>query len=146
MLFRSQGGVATTTIDSTQQFEVVMDCASQADANAFIVALSTTNTAVFNFSGRATVYGAYCWSTNQVYWTRNTGSYSEGLVSGTYAYPKQLKLKKSGNDMLLQVSTDGGSTWTTVDTRTGVLSGLGTLYLIAMTGGSGSLRMRAKIQ
>ena len=120
------GGIATTTIDATAAFRVVIDMPSNAAMEGNVVWLDADNTQEFDF-GTSGVYlaGTYDYI-NDLYSSVLGGTATN---EGALSFPSLVSLLKSGDDVLLQVSTDDGDNWTTRHTFTGALTGQTTLYL-----------------
>jgi hypothetical protein len=140
------GGRATTAIDATQAFSVVYwyEGSSQDGMMVFLDDDADTNYNVNESSGVTYPCGGmYAWAGSFVR-TIGPGANGAGLGSlgGT---PALMRMRKSGNDIVYDKSTDGGATWSSVlYTLTGVLAGKTTLYLKAASGNH-ALQLKAQI-
>jgi len=117
--------VSTTPIDSSEPFAVVAGVPS---VNGIVVTLSSDSVARpwgtninrvaawYLFITTGILYGAVGAATAVVH---ATGLPATAIV----------RAQKSGNDIVLQTSIDGGGTWVTATTLTGVLSGVPNVWV-----------------
>jgi len=123
------GATSTDYIDPSDQFEIVVELPNNvSETNAVVVYLDDDNAAEYAWaSGLDFVAGVYQYGGT---FYRPVGGYAADAL-GISGLPKWIKLLKSGNDLVYQVSTDGVS-YTTQYTATGVLAGLTQLWVKAL--------------
>ena len=97
------------------------------------LALDNVNDAnyTWNSAGNTTLANVYIFSSN---YQAQSGATTGGATNtGIAAVAGDvMRLVKSGNDVLLRRSTDGGNNFTTIHTFTGVLSGITDVFIKAM--------------
>jgi hypothetical protein len=122
------GGIDITPINGANPFTIYID---------YPTAMANTNASVFLLQD--TSFGTYAWDSSNncraAVW-QSAGTFVvgttppsfTGMGQGVATFPMKLRLTKSGNNLLIHRSTDGGFTWTLYYTHTGVLSGAGNMY------------------
>ena len=121
------GGRATTTVDATQAFYIKTIVPTPAtQTNATVTYLDSVNTATYNWTAGLVFrcgfyhYGGTLYASDGGYGATNTG---QTVSAGNW-----IRMIKSGNDVLLQISTNSGGSWTTAYTFVDALLGQTTLY------------------
>lgn len=123
------GGLATATIDATQPFSVVVDYpADTVETNGVVVTIDDENGASYDWSGTVTYIGGVFQTSGSFF---RTTSNSVAVAIGTFA-AGLFRMRKSGDDLVYENSTDAGASWTPLYTATGALAGLTTLYVKAI--------------
>jgi hypothetical protein len=123
------GGLATATIDSTQPFSIVVDYpADTVETNGVVVTIDDENSASYDWSGTVTYIGGVFQTSGSFF---RTTSNSVAVAIGTFA-AGLFRMRKSGDDLVYENSTDAGASWTPLYTATGALAGLTTLYVKAI--------------
>lgn len=123
------GARADITIDATQPFRVEWELETSAKHLALVVYLDDEITDTFVWAGgKVFLTGAY-WYDGSIY--HANGGYN-ATSPDTQALPVRMKMEKSGNNIVVSKSTNGGVNWTVTYTDTGRLSGKSTIYLKAL--------------
>lgn len=134
------GGRGTTSIDASQQFEMKMYFPlNRGLTNAIVTYLSETTAQDYAWSGNVFILGVYQY---EGAFYLPVGGYAATPLSTTGS-PTSIKFVKSGNDILVQQSTDD-TNYTTIQTVTGVLTGKTTTYiksLFAVPSGANTIRV-----
>lgn len=122
------GGRATITVDAAQAFYVRTVVPTPAtETNATVLYLDNVNTTNYTWnSGLVFRCGFYHYGGNIF---ASDGGFSAINTSISVVVGDWLQMIKSGNDVLLQKSTNAGGSWTTVYTFTGALTAQTTLYI-----------------
>lgn len=125
------GGRATTTIDPTAAFDVIITCDSNDLSGGVVVYLDEVDTANYNWDGTNDfLFGVFNISNGQ-YKALIGGSANS--IDANSTFPMLMRLRKSGNDIIVAISTDGGDNWTDTETQVGILSGAANpLYVKAL--------------
>lgn len=119
------GGRSSQAIDATQPFEITMFYpTNRTITDAIVSYLSVDTTSDYAWSGNVFILGVYQFSGS---FYLPVGGYAATPLSTTGTVTS-IKFVKSGNDILVQQSTND-STYTTVQTVSGALSGKATIYL-----------------
>ena len=121
------GGRATTTLDATQPFSVIVDMPSAAETEGVVVYLDDEPGTNYVWN-EAYVAGVHNYQ--GALYTSSVGGTAASV--GTLTMPALVRMQKSGNDIVVAKSTDNGSTWSTLATFTGALTGKTTLHLKAL--------------
>ena len=139
------GGIATTAVDASQPFQVQLTADSDAVFSAIVVYLDDDNTADFVWQGSLTfIMGVYQYGGSLYAPVGGYAATGAGSFSGTNVL---FRYTKSGNDLVISMSTNGGSSFATVATGTGVLAGKTTTYLKALFAAPGSgQRVKAELR
>lgn len=124
------GGTATKKFGTVNGDYVQMTLpATIADADAAVLSLDDNNDAsyVWGSGGINLIAAVYVVSAGLYALTGSSGGSptNVGTVSAGYI----VRLEKSGNDVLVKQSTNGGSSFTTLHTFTGVLTGIANTYI-----------------
>lgn len=123
------GGKAVETIDATQAFKLqITHSSTSLDSQALVVFLSANSISDYAWPQGYMTVGVYHF--NGSHTIEHSGQ--AYVTMGTTAFPVILQLEKSGNDVVVTKSTDGGTTWSSFYTDTGVLAGKTTLYVKAL--------------
>lgn len=106
-----------------------------ATGNGLVVALDTAvNQVNWSAGGDTYLLGWYAFNSDMY---RTTGAGVTGtLISGRAR--DLFRVTKSGDDLVMATSVDGGTTWVTQHTATGVLSGLTTIRIKVLTAVGGA--------
>lgn len=135
------GGRSVSTIDATQQFSVIIDVPTTvSESDAVVTYLDNNQADTFAWiQGKTFVAGIYQYG-GSVYGP--IGGYGATATGGTLTGGEKIKLLKSGNDLLYQISTNSGTSYTTFYTGTNALSGFTTVYLKALFAVGGSYKIK----
>ena len=139
------GGLGSLSIDSTQAFSVVIELsATQSVTDGIVVFLDSVNTANYTWNVANNYLLGMFHTGGQQYKTLGATTSS---ALGAVVLNSLLRMRKSGNDIVMERSVDAGVNWSTLGTETGILTGQTTLYLKAMfTTGGASKKIRTKIE
>jgi len=122
-----QGTRSSLAINSANAFEVIVSLTSEALSSTLVTVLGTTDVANYAWNGGNTyLIGAY--TTLSELFRTTVGGAATSFVAST-AFPVKIKYRKSGADIILSTSTDGGTVYTDRHTVVGALTGNPTLYL-----------------
>lgn len=140
----NSGGRGTVSIDPTIQFEVYAQFTSLCPATVMMLDKDAINAYVW---GGTQVFeaGCYYYGAGANYAVNGT-AFTE--FDGAFPLPSFLKLRKSGNDIILSKSATENGTYTDVHTFTGALTGLSVLYihvLFAANGPGDKIQVKYKI-
>lgn len=120
------GGRGDVSIDATAAFRVLVPLDDEWNTQGVVWYLDDDNGTNYSWSADNAFMCGFHPYNGGLY--RATVGGSSTLI-GNYGLPALMSMTKSGNDVLLQYSTDGGISFTTIYTFTGVLSGKTTIYL-----------------
>lgn len=139
------GGIATTALNA-DDFEVIGTMTSLNASSGVVLLLESTADTTYTWSGAQTfVAGIYQTASNVYRATDGGGSVTDTTVDATY--PCQIRLRNSGDDVIADLSRDGGSTWVSLYTFTAALSGLTEVYpKVIFATGTTNQSMRVKVR
>jgi hypothetical protein len=118
------GGTATKRLNKATGAYVQYVFTSEAEMAAACLILSTADDADYNFSQSAHFSYFYA-NAGNINWFNNGAAENEGSPAAGEIF----RMEISGNDLLFKHSTNGGSTFTTLDTAAGALTGKTNLYI-----------------
>lgn len=122
---KGTGGSATLPVDGANQFAVVTDWLSAADAELVITMLDDAPSDDYTWGGQMFVSGAY--SLGGKLYVGESGYVAAVNTGFTATFPCKIRAMKSGNDVVYHSSTDGFA-WTQRYVHAGVLAGKTALY------------------
>lgn len=122
-----QYAVSDQTIDVTQAFTVASEL--YADAGGLVVVLAETAVET-SWPGAEPYLIGWFYNPPDIYVATQGGvvAYNEAI-----SLPAWIRARKSGNDLIVEKSTNGGTSWTAIHTRSGILSGKTTARLKIVT-------------
>lgn len=116
------GSVSSTRVDPTQAFDLRIKYFTQNNQNdALLFYVDTNNTQNYNLDPTNDFVAGVIALTGSIYSSVIGGSTVDGPIA--VSFPVQLRMVKSGDDVLCSYSNDGEA-WTLFSTLTGVLAGL----------------------
>lgn len=137
----SSGGiVANNTVNAGACFETVMQLDDQTTGNAVIMYLDSDAPDTYVGSSKNFTVGGVCAIGTGLYKFEGTGFTSIGSTS----FPCQLRMMRSGSDIVYAKSENGGA-WTTLSTSTGKLTGFSTLYVKLLQNQAASNKARLSV-
>jgi len=99
------------------------------DSNAAVIALVATDDANYAWSSAGNVVLATVYQFGGGMNTTTGPTNSSATALGAVSAGNIMRLEVSGNDVLVKLSTNGGSSFTTLHTHTGVLSGVTDIFV-----------------
>ena len=147
-----QGARATDAIDATQPFTVVYHHEGE-DTYGMVLYLDDDTDTVYDASTSPGVGSDYPCGGVFCYWEHIYSVVAPGAtqtyVGTSFTTPPGtglVRLRKSGDDVVIEKSEDDGATWSSpLHTFSGVLAGKSTLYLKALNS-TGAKQIRARIE
>lgn len=122
------GAKTIQTIDATQDFTLIIDLFSTTETNGVVTYLDDDGSTDYTWSGlNPFVSGCYHAADAFYVGTANGSTTNTGVTISSY--PAKIKARKSGNNVVYEISTDGGTSYTLAYTHTDVLAGKTTLYV-----------------
>jgi hypothetical protein len=126
----SGGGNAyvTTSYDADQAFMAVFEYGTQGSACVFVLDSNTTHVA-WAGGGADVYFGSAYWYDGTLYaidQNYDAGNVADASVVSAKGFAA---LERSGDDIIVKYSTNGGSSWTTLYTFTGALTGQSTIRI-----------------
>ena len=135
------GGIATRTIDATKAFNIDINW-DDSTQQGVIVYLAADNLQNFGYGSTLTDALVGCYEFGGAGNRFNGAGGNPLTVPLAGGLPVLMRMTRSGNDVVVKSSYDGGTTWAVNYTDTGILSGQGTLYLkAAFAAGAGKVKV-----
>lgn len=137
-----QGGTATKKLAKANGNYVQQTIPSPtSDGFAAVIALSAVDDAVYDWSSSTNVMLATVFQYGDTMNTTTGPTDTAGTSLGSVSAGNIMRLELSGNDVLVKLSTNGGSSFTTLHTHTGVLTGVTNIFIKGILALAGSARV-----
>ena len=122
------GGRIGNVLNAGSAFAFVVDI-ENSDSEAIIVAINSTVETNYGWDASNVFISGIFASASSL--SRTTQGQSTTSIGALSSYPCKIKGEKSGNNLVYSVSYNAGSTYTVINTHSGVLTGLSSVYLKA---------------
>lgn len=137
----NSGGRSDRAIDATQPFFFIIDLEDANASGTNVIYLSDNNTQDYGWStSKALITGVYDNGGSAIFRANNILAPTQIALVPTY--PCKIKGEKSGDNVVYSLSTNGGASWTVINTHAGVLFGQTTIYLKALFAVAGTKRIK----
>lgn len=120
------------------QYTITSPASNCSGAALVLCAADDANYAWGN-TGNAIIAAIYQYTGTASSTTTNTGT--TGTSLGSIAAGDILRMEVSGNDLLVKKSSNGGVSFTTIDTRAGIFTGVSTMTIKAIMAVTGSIQL-----
>lgn len=136
------GGQSVQSLSNDLPWSVIADFENGADG-AVQVAIVGDQAIEYGWNAQYSA-ASFVWVSGTAYY----GDAGNNVIAATgFAYPGKVKFEKSGNNVVISSSTDGGLTWTARHTVTNAVAGMSTLWVRALAYlPDSSKRVRVTIQ
>jgi hypothetical protein len=129
------GGVSVKAISNEGPWSVVANFESQSASSATLVAIDDNETAELRWNFDRFLANFFWYGTA---FYGGTGLTDLSNAATGFTFPSKVKFEKSGNDITISSTTDGGSTWTVRHTLANALVGKTALWVKMVSEPSGT--------
>lgn len=137
-----QGGTATKKLSKVNGNYIQHTVpATVGDSNAALIALDSTDNADYRWSASDNSFLATIFQFGGTANTTSGPTNSSATTLASVSAGHIMRLEISGDNVLARISTNGGSSFTTLHTWTGVLTGITDIFVVGVVAIAGSTRV-----